>query len=443
MFRHMPRVIYRNNQIVNVVCQLRFPTILSIGTKAPDEFQDAVRKEFPRYETKKEQPAPKLVNRNGMIAAEKQEPIVNHCFISEDGEWQINLTSGFVALSSHSYTDWETFARKLDRVLAEFSRIYEPAWFELVGLRYVNAFSREDWEDPFCVECRRHQRDFFAYKQANPRKGDLQKDLAVIYGNHEFFLWHTDDRIAELPENNDWDQKLWGKWEDNRHHKLWRAIDAWLPLARNQHSKKNVLNLDLFSGTPYGAVDVIPYENAYTPYRSVALLGWNTCEAGFAQKLRSFVEAGGQAFVSRCHFNTTDRCDMPFVYDEAQIALLLGSKEKTAFAYHEDGSTAIWQIPMGTGILYYGTYADYTCTPERMEAAKAVLRAMGEAAAQAVCDNPNIFFTLRETEGGQRILDVLNVCPNGKEEAYTIRLSDGRTVTGTSAPGQIQTHILP
>ena len=144
MFRHMPRVIYRNNQIVNVVCQLRFPTILSIGTKAPDEFQNAVRKEFPRYETKKEQPAPKLVNRNGMIAAEKQEPIVNHCFISEDGEWQINLTSGFVALSSHSYTDWETFARKLDRVLAEFSRIYEPAWFERVGLRYVNAFSREE-----------------------------------------------------------------------------------------------------------------------------------------------------------------------------------------------------------------------------------------------------------------------------------------------------------
>lgn len=306
----------------------------------------------------------------------------------------------------------------------------------------TNAFSREDWEDPFCVECRRYQRDFFAYKQANPRKGDLQKDLAVIYGNHEFFLWHTDDRIAELPENNDWDQKLWGKWEDNRHHKLWRAIDAWLPLAENQHSRKNVLNLDLFSGTPYGAVDVIPYENAYTPYKSVALLGWNTCEAGFAQKLRSYVEAGGQAFVSRCHFNTTDRCDMPFVYDEAQIALLLGNEEKTAFAYHEDGSTAIWQIPMGKGILYYGTYEDYTCTPERMEATKAVLRAMGEAAAQAVCDNPNIFFTLRETEGGQRILDALNVCPNGKEEAYTIRLSDGRTVTGTSAPGQIQTHCL-
>lgn len=306
----------------------------------------------------------------------------------------------------------------------------------------TNAFSREDWEDPFCAECRHHQRDFYAYKQKHPREGTLQKDLAVIYGNNEFFLWHHDDRIAELPENGDWDQKLWGKWEDNRHHKLWRAIDAWLPLAENQHSRKNVLNLDLFSGTPYGAVDVIPYEDAYAPYKAVALLGWNTCEAGFAQKLRSYVEAGGQAFVSRCHFNLTDRCDMPFVYDEDQIALLLGSEEKTPFAYHEDGSAAIWQIPMGKGILYYGTYEDYTCTPQRMETIKAVLRVMGEATAQAVCDNPNIFFTLRKADDGRQILDALNVCPNGKTESYTIRLSDGRAVTGSVFPGQIQTHTL-
>lgn len=350
---------------------------------------------------------------------------------------------------AHVPTDWyfgePNDAVKSRKFLLAMQMLY------LSGADYVyaenslfktNAFSREDWEDPFCVECRRHQRDFYAYKQANPREGQLQTDLAVIYGNHEFFLWHTDDRIAELPENNDWDQKLWGKWEDNRHHKLWRAIDAWLPLAENQHSRKNVLNLDLFSGTPYGAVDVLPYEDPYTPYKAVALLGWNTCEAGFAQKLRRFVEAGGQAFVSRCHFNMTDRCDMPFVYDEEQIFLLLGSEEKTAFAYNEDGSVSVWKIPMGTGILYYGTYGDYTCTPQRMETAKAVLRAMGQTTAQAVCDNPNIFFTLRKTDDGRQILDALNVCPNGKEEAYTIRLADGQAVTGTSAPGQIQTHIL-
>lgn len=306
----------------------------------------------------------------------------------------------------------------------------------------TNAFSREDWEDPFCVKNRQYQREFYAYKQLHPRKGKLQKDLAVIYGNNEFFLWHTDDRIAELPENNDWDQKLWGKWEDNRHHKLWRAMDAWLPLAQNQHSKKNVLNLDIFSGTPYGAVDVVPYDDDYEPYKAVALLGWNTCAEGFAQKLRGFVEKGGQAFVSRCHFNTTDCCDLPFQYDEAQIALLLEGAEKTAFAYGEDGEVTVWKIAVGKGVLYYGTYEDYTCTSARMETMQAVLNAMGQATAQARCDNPNIFFTLRTKEDGGQVLDALNVCSNGKEEAYSISLADGRTVSGKSAPGQIQQHIL-
>ena len=62
----------------------------------------------------------------------------------------------------------------------------------------------------------------------------------------------SDDRMAELPENDDWDITVWDKWKDNHHQKCWRAIDAWLPLAENQHSKKNIINLDLFSGTPYG-----------------------------------------------------------------------------------------------------------------------------------------------------------------------------------------------
>lgn len=350
---------------------------------------------------------------------------------------------------AHVPTDWY-FGEPNDRVKSR-KFLLAMQMLYLSGADYVyaenalfktNAFSREDWEDPFCVENRRHQREFYAYKQLHPREGKLQKDLAVIYGNHEFFLWHTDDRIAELPENGDWDQKLWGKWEDNRHHKLWRAMDAWLPLAENQHSRKNALNLDIFSGTPYGAVDIVPYEEDYTPYKVVALLGWNTCEAGFARKLRSFAENGGQVFVSRCHFNTTDRCDRPFVYDEEQIGLLLGREEKTPFAYGEDGAVSVWKIAIGKGVLYYGTYGDYTCTPLRMDTMQAVLKAMGQATAQAVCDDPNIFFTLRIAEDGRRILDALNVCPNGKEEAYTISLTDGRTVTGTSAPGRIQQHIL-
>lgn len=306
------------------------------------------------------------------------------------------------------------------------------------------AFSREDWEDPFCVRNRQYLRQFFDYKERNPREGALQTDLAVVYGNHEFFMWHHDDRVAELPENGDWDQKLWGKWTDNSHHKCWRAIDAWLPLAAEQNSRENVLNLNLFSGTPYGAVDVVPYDGEFGKYRALAWLGWNTCTDGFAHKLYDFVSAGGHAFVSACHFNRTDRCDLPFEYDEAQRSWLLGKAEgKVPFAYDPAGEVLVWQMQMGSGILYYGTFEDYICTSCRMEVMQAVLRKMGEDTAQAVCDNPNISFTLRRTEAGRQFVHALNVRAGSEAPAsYTIRLKTSQEAAGTAVPCQIQTHIL-
>ena len=39
--------------------------------------------------------------------------------------------------------NWEEFARHLDRPLAAFIKLYKPAFFQRVGLRYVNLFSRQ------------------------------------------------------------------------------------------------------------------------------------------------------------------------------------------------------------------------------------------------------------------------------------------------------------
>ena len=41
--------VYEKNQLVETICQLRFPTILSIDTREPADFQDRIRAEFPRY----------------------------------------------------------------------------------------------------------------------------------------------------------------------------------------------------------------------------------------------------------------------------------------------------------------------------------------------------------------------------------------------------------
>ena len=144
MFSNENRCFYRNNQLAEVVCQLRFPEILAIQANLPVDFQEAIRDEFPVYSSRKETPAPKLTGTPGNMTLQKQEPVNNYQFVSADGIWRVNLTSKFISLSCTKYTCWEDFARKLDKPLVSFIKTYKPAFFDRVGLRYVNFFSRKE-----------------------------------------------------------------------------------------------------------------------------------------------------------------------------------------------------------------------------------------------------------------------------------------------------------
>lgn len=143
MFSTEPRCIYKNNQLEDVICQLRFPEILSIAAKIPADFQDRIRDAYPKYTSKLEAGAPKLTGKPGSFTLENQPSTVNYQFTSEDGCWRINLTSRFISLSCNKYTCWEDFAQRLDKPLAAFIQVYKPAFFERVGLRYLNFFSKQ------------------------------------------------------------------------------------------------------------------------------------------------------------------------------------------------------------------------------------------------------------------------------------------------------------
>lgn len=152
MFYETDRVVYGKPQLMEVVCQLRFPTILSISAKEPAEFQELIRSAFPRYARNIEKLPPKLSGQPGNMKLQEQPEVINYQFLSADGKWKVNLTNGFIALATPAYTHWENFAAKLDEVLAHFISVYHPAFFERIGLRYINAFSRKalDLEDvPF------------------------------------------------------------------------------------------------------------------------------------------------------------------------------------------------------------------------------------------------------------------------------------------------------
>ncbi len=137
MFSNEERVFYTKPQLVEVICQLRFPAILSIAAREPAEFQEKIRGTYPLYQRLEEKPV-RIVNGKPQTQTEP-----NYAFVSADNHWKVNLTKNFLSFSTVAYTSWEDFARRLDEVLVQFIEMYRPAFFERIGLRYVNAFSRK------------------------------------------------------------------------------------------------------------------------------------------------------------------------------------------------------------------------------------------------------------------------------------------------------------
>ncbi len=142
MFSREERCLLKNNQLAEVICQLRFPEILIIGTEVPARFQELIRDEFPQFSQRME---PKIPTPRPGLAPPPPSTggSINYQFLSADGVWRVNLTSTFISLACNRYTCWEDFARKLDKPLAAFIKTYNPAYFQRIGLRYLNFISRK------------------------------------------------------------------------------------------------------------------------------------------------------------------------------------------------------------------------------------------------------------------------------------------------------------
>lgn len=144
MFQDCERVQYKNPQLLEVICQLRFPTILSITAKEPVDFQELIRKKFPSYQKNVMKQPPKVSKGPSGVKVEEQPDEISYRFVSADAQWKVALGNCAISLSTHAYRTWEDFAGKLDEILAQFIKVYDPAFFERIGLRYINAVSRNN-----------------------------------------------------------------------------------------------------------------------------------------------------------------------------------------------------------------------------------------------------------------------------------------------------------
>lgn len=151
-FPEVKRTIYKKNVLDQVMCQLKFPPILRIDAELPVAFQEHVNREFPNYTEKTNLSLEWSLRVKEQIASQsdtqvpRTDSLKNHEFSTEDGQWNINLTRTFLALTTDSYSVWEDFKRRLDIPLKAFISVYSPSHFSRIGLRYKNVIKRSALE---------------------------------------------------------------------------------------------------------------------------------------------------------------------------------------------------------------------------------------------------------------------------------------------------------
>ena len=145
-FPETERVIYNNNPLQQVICQLRFPTILRIEASTPAGFQERIRKEFPLFQEHAEFAGilpPEIVQLLSQEVIQTLKPSHKvYAFTSSEESLVVNLSSGFVSLTSSNYERWESFKNRLMQVLNALQEEYSPAHFTRIGLRYRNLIQK-------------------------------------------------------------------------------------------------------------------------------------------------------------------------------------------------------------------------------------------------------------------------------------------------------------
>ncbi len=143
-FSEVERVVFSTNPLEEVICQLRFPSILRIDTESPVQFQEAIRDKYPLYTLQAAMPLGLPSELAGVLS--RDFPLVGgqttHQFGSIDERFALTLNRDSIALVCKRYERWEEFREQFEQGLSALIRHYSPSFFIRIGLRYKNVIRR-------------------------------------------------------------------------------------------------------------------------------------------------------------------------------------------------------------------------------------------------------------------------------------------------------------
>lgn len=151
LVRQVPEIQggFPRNFIRQAVCELRFPTLMSLGgAKPPEKFVAALRKRFPISET---------INEVTVGAGQSSVTSHAHQFKSTKLVWTASLKQSAVVLESMRYSTYADFRERAQDVLDAALLVIDSDFFTRVGLRYINVVPTDEapmteWINPALVQ---------------------------------------------------------------------------------------------------------------------------------------------------------------------------------------------------------------------------------------------------------------------------------------------------
>ena len=131
-----------NNQLVEVIAQVRFPEIASLARQDfIGPLQERLRADYPVLRQERETGV--LILPEGVAAQQSSTSIWR--MTDKDGRWTVSIAPGFVALQTTAYVRRADFFARLRAALTAFEEEVKPGYFDRLGVRYVNRFVGDKW----------------------------------------------------------------------------------------------------------------------------------------------------------------------------------------------------------------------------------------------------------------------------------------------------------
>jgi uncharacterized protein (TIGR04255 family) len=134
-FPHKRDVTLKAPPLSEVICQVRFAPILRIGEGLPSQYQELLRKRFPKFARRD---AFRVEVKS--ISALPASLLPANEFVCETADEKSSAVLGvdFIALLTRQYLHWKSFLEDLKIILKTFEKVYGLILATRIGLRYIN-----------------------------------------------------------------------------------------------------------------------------------------------------------------------------------------------------------------------------------------------------------------------------------------------------------------